>query len=265
MSIFGNFQDLSPAEAFTVAARSAGVLRLAIPELGEFAFEVALGRITGVTWQTRSVTDLFELQGLAGDLLSRRSGTFEFQRRPAGGSPHPLVDVPVAQFVANGLARAASLRSVAGVVPSVKTVFLLLRDPAVWLGDELQVFYERARSELLVGASAEQLAHSLHVTTTDAAWHLHRLRLAGVVQPRRQEDAAPPASLSAPTQPRRTRRFDPASIRAVRVAPPRLRSAGEGAASEIIDLRDVRTARPERSLLQRLTFGLRRMLGGSRE
>ncbi len=241
MAIFGNFDELTPAEAFTVVGKATGTLFVRTSGLGMVEIHVRGGRIVGLTLGGRAVTDALELQGVMTDLVRRREGTFEFRRRSLEGQLGTAApfDVPLAQLVMNGLSFMEEIRAFHDTMPSPKTVFELQRMPTIWLGDRLQPFFERVEAALRDGASAEELALITRVSAEQACWFLYKLRLAGVVQARRC------TGLSAS-------RLRPSASTAL----PAAASPAQGDA----DLRHVRVARPARAFLARLLGGLTSLL-----
>lgn len=241
MAIFGSFDELTPAEALTVVGKATGTLFIRTGDLGAMELHVRSGRVVGLTVCGRSVADTLELQGVVTDLVRRREGIFEFRRRSLEGQlgTVPTFDVPLAQLVMNGLGFTEEIGAFQDTLPSPKTVFELHRAPTIWLGDQLQPFFERVEAALRDGASAEELAIITRVSTDEARWFLYKLRLAGVIKAHR--------CAAAPTLRKR-------------LAPATTPEAETSSWSRDADLRHVQVARPARAFLARLLTGLTSLL-----
>lgn len=237
MAIFGSFDEIPPAEALSATGAGVGVF---VARLPLHLHEIFLrgGKVVGWRENGQPLDDIMRLHARFAEIVGTRVGTFQFRRLPAEQVVGPF-EVPLQQILASGLAHHEEAEQ-ADTLPSVQTVFERVEQREAWLGEELQVFWERAEIRVRAGASAESLAPIAGTSVAKAQQYLHRLRLAGLVRPRRLPvQAAPALSTPPPARPE----F------------PALPVSAEPAAS----LADVRPMLPPKPLVRRLMDGLARL------
>lgn len=245
MAIFGTFDEISPPEALTATGRGTGVFIAHVPPAHHYEIFLRAGSITGFREDGVLLDDIMRLHDRFTDLLLMRVGDFEFRRLPSvrvEGSFH----VPLEQMVVTGLACAEELNTAPELLPSPETVFEWVGHKEVWLGDELQLFWERSEHALRNGSTAEILAELANTSTSKAQWYLYKLRLAGLVRPRRlQRGVPPPMRPAKPVVESSTASSDlKDDLLPTPVSP------------AIKPLAEVQIAAPERPLLRRLMDGL---------
>lgn len=246
MAIFGTFDEISPPEALTAAGRGTGVFIAHVPPAHHYEIFLRAGSITGFREDGVLLDDIMRLHDRFTDLLLMRVGDFEFRRLPSVRVEGPF-HVPLEQMVVTGMACAEELNLAPELLPSSETVFEWVEHNDVWLGDELQLFWERSEHALRNGASAEVLAEMANTSTSKAQWYLYKLRLAGLVRPRRLQRAVAPAAGGAkPTADFSLLAPIPALAQAPDLAPKPLAA--------------VHLAAPERPFLRRLMDGLASLL-----
>ncbi|MBS0657540.1 MAG: hypothetical protein JSR82_04740 [Verrucomicrobia bacterium] len=184
------------------------------------------------------VEDIMQLHAHFAELVSVRDGTFQFRRAPAEQVSGPF-EVPLRHILASGLAHQEEMSQ--SELPGPLTVFERIEHRDAWLGEELQVFWERAETRLRHGASAASLVEVTGASVGKAQQYLQRLRLVGMVRVRRL----------APGTPARPR---PPEARASWEATPH----PEGDSISRADLTGIRPVVPSKPLVRRLMDGLAR-------
>lgn len=238
MSIFGDLSAIPAHEVLTVVGRRSGVL---LVQSGGRAIEVQVrnGFVVNFVVDGLRTGDVLSLSSRFGHLLEARNGSFEFQRDAP--TPDPQFYVPVDQLVASTLKNLNERELAAADLPSALTVFVVTGHDGLHLPDDLQLFWERAYVHLQLGAAPLQLSGCTGVSAREAQWFLHRLRLVGLVRPRRAGEHT---------------EFGQRLSEADTIAPIAVTATVEPAAA---DLSGVRLEQPSRSLLGRMMDGLSRM------
>lgn len=244
MAIFGSFEEIPPAEALSATGASMGIFTVRRPP---HQHEVLLrgGMVVGWRENGQLLADVMQLHARIAELVGARDGTFQFRRLSAEQVRGPF-EIPLQQILASGLAHQEDVGS-AEQLPSPRTVFERVEHRDMWLGDELQLFWERAEVRLRAGSHAEGLAALTGTSVSKAQQYLHRLRLAGMVRVRRlptdgvarwQSEELPPLPALA--------------VKPAAAAPRRPDPFAQA------DLTGVRPALPSKPLVQRLMDGLAR-------
>ncbi|HSI83494.1 MAG: hypothetical protein ACAI35_25415 [Candidatus Methylacidiphilales bacterium] len=98
--------------------------------------------------------------------------------------------LPVDQLVASVMTVISELESLRCHFPSEKTVFISPSRSEIWLGDELNQFYEQCHTLLARGASGEELAAHTGMSLDRVLLNLHRLRSSSLITPCRAVTSA---------------------------------------------------------------------------
>lgn len=160
------------------------------------------GNLVDYTENGTSVRDVLALSDRFQNFLEQRTGGFEFFQAE-GAAPHTQVAQQLAQLVSNAMGQAQDILQADAHLPSAQTRFLLTGKEGIWLQEDLQIFWERAEPHLRQAASALQLSGCTGVNVRKAQWFLYRLRLAGLVRPRRSAETTEyglPIRIQAPMQ-----------------------------------------------------------------
>ncbi|MBS0658536.1 MAG: DUF4388 domain-containing protein [Verrucomicrobia bacterium] len=240
MAIFGDFSEIPPPEVLTAVGRRTGVLAA---QVAGQALEVQLknGFVLNFLADGLRTSDVLALSSRFGRLLEAKSGPFEFHPLEQRGEAQFYA--PIDQLVASTLRSLSERDLAAAELPSALTVFVVTGRDGLHLPEDLQLFWERAYVHLQLGAAPLQLSGSTGVTALEARWHLHRLRLAGLVRPRRADERTDFG--------RRLSESDALAPIAV--------TAGTEASGPGAELGRVRLQQPPRSLLGRMMDGLSRL------
>lgn len=187
MAIFGNFHDFPPYEALMAVCKRTGTFVARLPAR-TVEIQLQAGRLVDFSENGAPVRDVLALSDRFHLMLEQREGEFEFFSREATG-PRPYAAHPLQQIVSNAMGACVRMQNTEEDLPSEQTRFLPTGLQDVWLEEDLQLFWERAEPYFATGASALQLSGCTGVTARRAQWFLHRLRLAGLVRPRRAAEA----------------------------------------------------------------------------
>lgn len=242
MAIFGTFDEIPPQEALTAVAARTGIFAVRLGAGPEFALHLHGHHLTSFRENSRELDDVLVIRDRFAALMTTRQGAFHFQRTGPAGI-RQQVNLPLTQLVASAMNAAHERRAAEEELPSEHTRFVLVEEkaaPSLWLGEELELFWERARDHLAAGTCAAHLANSTGLTVLQTRWLLYRLRLAGLIRSRRLNDQRPPSE------------FGLAGPRATSLAPAAPATPLPG------DLSSVRLAPPNRPFLQRLLSGITR-------
>lgn len=244
--IFGSFDEIPPAEALTVVSAETGVFTVTAPGSRDSLVYLEAGYLVAMTAESEPIQDSLRLRASFSHLLSLREGEFDFRRSALLGVDRNF-HLPLGQLITSSLAFATEISGDSVELSSADACFELDRRLDLWLGDELQLFWERAEPLLRGGCNAVELAEMAGIPVDRARWYLHKLRLAGLIRPRRLVGEQFPT-------PRWRRKSKPAVAPSLSTTPePELASAVE---NSIPALREVKLATPSRPLLLRLIQGL---------
>jgi hypothetical protein len=200
VAIFGELSDLPFPEIFNMVGRRTGALLISgVSGLPPFQLLLADGALCALRFGAEAVNDPLQVRDKLAALMEAQSGTFEFQRRPAGSvtGRFRLPATSLLMAIASAVDEIGAYRD---RFAHPRTRFKLLGGEEVWLDEDLRLFLERATPSLLEGADAEELARELDLSLSQIQLHLYKLRSVGKVAPVRafEEEARPAAPVPAP-------------------------------------------------------------------
>lgn len=196
------------------------------------------GHLTAWIHQGETVRDVLAVQKHLADLINLRKGRFEFE--PSAHIQRTF-SLSISQLVAAAMASIEQPRAVNDLLSNNHTIFHSTGSSDVWLGNDVQHFWNLTERQLQLGASGQQLTELTGLPLDHVMLFLYKLRVAGVVIPHKALDQVD-ASLEPKVRTIRRLHLN----QAIQTAPqPHLH---------------VRLHKPEKTLLQRLlgTFSFRR-------
>lgn len=239
MAIFGDLSKMPAHEVLPLIGARRGVLAIRQPGRA-INLQLEKRHLVNYFENDMRVDDVLTLRDRFGRMLESHAGDFEFLPNASPAPAH--LHLPVDQLIASTLQGLVEREAAMALLPSAHTVMVATGLLDLHLPDDLQIYWERALPHLRLGASALQLAGCTGVTACQSRWHLHRLRLAGLVRVRRATEKT---------------EFGLRLTEADAVAP--LVATAIGSESE--DLRNVRLAPPSHSILHRLLAGFAKLFG----
>lgn len=239
MAIFGDLSEMPAHEVLPFVGARCGVLAIRQP-----------GRTIDLQLEKRHLVNYFEndlrvddvltLRDRFGRMLESHAGDFEFLPHASPAPAH--LHLPVDQLIASTLQGLMERESAKPHLPSAHTIMVATGLLDLHLPEDLQIYWERALPHLRLGASALQLAGCTGITACQSRWHLHRLRLAGLVRVRRATEKT---------------QFGLRLSEADTMAP----LAATAIGTESVGLQNVRVAPPSPSVLHRLLAGFTKLFG----
>jgi hypothetical protein len=182
MAIFGNLAGMPFADLLAMLGRRSGVLEVfALPGKRQ-GYSIALdgGKVVWVREGHRRL-DSLEARLVLQDLLHCRKGAFEFTpgTPPVDGE---ALGWPLERLLLTMTVIEDEEATYASVLPDPKTRFQVA-SLEIPLEEPLLSFWDRTKSLLLEGASAEEIAGKLHLPLKEVRYYLYKLRLSGKVTP----------------------------------------------------------------------------------
>ncbi|MBB6098531.1 hypothetical protein HNR42_001965 [Deinobacterium chartae] len=192
MAIFGKLADMSLMDLLPVLASMSGVLEISELENGQVAaLHLEGGQIRRFLYGGRDL-DVLQARLQFIELVHSRQGNFAF--RPLGHSvAGPSLALNLKELLVWAVTQRDEELSYYGQLPDPDTVFVSAGTPAYLPEGVLGQLYLRAAAHLGSGASSRDLARHLALPLGQARMMLHRLRLAGIVVPKRAYTETPQA------------------------------------------------------------------------
>lgn len=181
--ISGDLIDLPIPEILNMLGRRSGKLEVeGVPDLNRLTLHVGDGFLRGFFDGEEEIADWIRVRDRLLTVMDSFEGKFEFRPSPA---THLLgeLNMPIPRLLSIIAATVDESGAFRDYFANPETCFKTLAAPNLWLDTQLFMFLEAAKPFLERGATALDLAKSLHLDLAQVQNSLFKLRSVGKIAP----------------------------------------------------------------------------------